>query len=79
LLGGRFRITAYPPVVADDPAASVAEQAADMTAKLNVLFEQWIREAPGEWLCLARRWPKETERAAEKAALERAASAKTPT
>lgn len=79
LPGGRFRITAYPPVVADDPAASVAEQAADMTAKLNVLFEQWIREAPGEWLCLARRWPKETERAAEKAALERAASAKTPT
>jgi Kdo2-lipid IVA lauroyltransferase/acyltransferase len=76
LPGGRFRITAYPPVVASDPAASAAEQAADMTAKLNVLFEQWIRETPGEWLCLARRWPKETERAAEKAALERAARAK---
>jgi KDO2-lipid IV(A) lauroyltransferase len=76
LPGGHFRITTCSPIVADDPAASAAEQAADMTAKLNVLFEQWIRETPGEWLCLARRWPKETERAAEKSVLERAARAK---
>lgn len=76
LPGGRFRITTCPPVVADDPAASAAEQATSMTAKLNLVFEQWIRETPGEWLCLARRWPKETERAAEKTALERAARAK---
>ncbi len=76
LPGGRFRITAYPPVVPSDPSASPAEQAADMTTQLNVLFEQWIREAPGEWLCLARRWPKDIERAAERAMHERAARAR---
>lgn len=68
LPGGRYRITLYPPVVADDGVDGAAAQASNMTAKLNRQFEQWIREAPGEWLCLARRWPKEVERAAEEAA-----------
>ncbi len=68
LPGGRYRITLYPPVRADNPEAAAPVQAANMTAQLNVLFEQWIREAPGEWLCLARRWPKDVERAAELAA-----------
>ena len=65
LPGGRFRITLYPPVRPDDPNASAAAQARDMTTKLNALFEDWIRATPGEWLCLARRWPKDVERAAE--------------
>jgi KDO2-lipid IV(A) lauroyltransferase len=65
LPGGRYRITLYPPVVADDGIDGAAAQASNMTAKLNRQFEQWIREAPGEWLCLARRWPKDVERAAE--------------
>jgi KDO2-lipid IV(A) lauroyltransferase len=72
LPGGRYRITMYAPVRPDDPAASVAEQAANMTAKLNVQFEQWIRETPGEWLCMRRRWPKDVERAAEQRARQRA-------
>ena len=72
LPGGRFLITMYAPVQPDDPAASAAAQAANMTAKLNTQFEQWIRETPGEWLCLARRWPKEVERAAEQLARPRA-------
>ncbi len=71
LPGGRYRITLYPPVCPDDPTAAAAAQASNMTAQLNVLFEQWIREAPGEWLCLARRWPKDVERAAELAAAQR--------
>ncbi len=65
LPSGRFRITLYPPVRPHDPNASAALQARDMTAQLNVLFEDWIRATPGEWLCLARRWPKDVERAAE--------------
>ena len=76
LPGGRFRITAYPAVLPDDPSASAVEQAQNMTAKLNVLFEQWIRETPREWLCLARRWPKDVERAAETAHASRVAQLK---
>lgn len=67
LPGGRFRITMLPPVRPTDPSASDAEQARDMTRQLNAIFEAWIRETPGEWMCLARRWPKDVERAAEQA------------
>ncbi len=65
---GRYRITLYAPVVPDDGIDGAVAQASNMTAKLNRQFEQWIRDAPGEWLCLARRWPKDVERAAEEAA-----------
>jgi KDO2-lipid IV(A) lauroyltransferase len=60
----RFRITAYPPIKPADPARSPAEQAADMSRQLNAHFEQWIRAAPTQWMCLARRWPKPVLRAA---------------
>ena len=75
LPGGRFRISLTDPVVPGDPNAGAAEQAANMTQQLNRRFEQWIRETPGEWLCLARRWPKDVERAAEAAAQRQAARA----
>jgi KDO2-lipid IV(A) lauroyltransferase len=71
LPGGRFRITMYAPVAPDPTATTAAEQAVSMTAQLNAHFERWIRETPGEWLCLARRWPKDVERAAEQAAQQR--------
>jgi KDO2-lipid IV(A) lauroyltransferase len=29
-----------------------------MTRQLNEVFERWIRQAPEQWLCLKRRWPK---------------------
>ena len=67
LPGGRFRITMLPPVRAEDPTASDADQARNMTAQLNRTFESWIRATPGEWMCLARRWPKDVEREAERA------------
>ena len=59
-------------MVPDEGIEGAAAQASNMTAKLNRQFEQWIRETPGEWLCLARRWPKEVEREAEQAAAETA-------
>ena len=71
LADGRFRITMYPAVRPDDAAATAAEQATNMTGKLNRLFEDWIRATPGQWLCLARRWPKAVERAAAQAAQQR--------
>src|SRR5262245_10234750 len=73
LPGNRYRITMLPPVRPTDPAASDVEQARDMTRQLNKTFEEWIRATPGEWMCLARRWPKEVERAAEQALQRRPA------
>jgi KDO2-lipid IV(A) lauroyltransferase len=55
---GQFRITMCEPIAPPDAATPVADAAADMTRRLNTVFEEWIRETPEEWLCLARRWPK---------------------
>ena len=53
-----YLITFYPPVVADDDDANEEERALQVTAKINRLFESWIRERPQEWFCAARRWPR---------------------
>jgi Kdo2-lipid IVA lauroyltransferase/acyltransferase len=58
LPGQRFRVTVCAPVQPRNPSADAAAQARDMTTQLNALFEDWIRATPGEWMCLARRWPK---------------------
>jgi KDO2-lipid IV(A) lauroyltransferase len=55
---GRFRITVQAPIEPSDPAAEEEEQAIDMTRQLNEVFEDWIRQAPEQWMCLKRRWPK---------------------
>lgn len=31
--------------------------ALQLTAELNALFESWVRQRPGQWLCMRRRWP----------------------
>lgn len=56
----RYRICVDKPILPDNPAASSSDQAIDMTCQLNRKFEQWIREAPGQWICLKRRWPKKS-------------------
>jgi KDO2-lipid IV(A) lauroyltransferase len=58
LPGGRFRITAYDPLVSPNPDAPVKEQALALTELINRHFEDWIREDPSQWICLKRRWPK---------------------
>ena len=63
--GARFRITLYDPIVPDDPDAPAREQARQMMSKLSRLFESWVRERPEEWLCVGRRWTKETLRSVE--------------
>lgn len=53
----RFRISLMAPIK-PRIQGSASQQATDMTAQLLTLFEGWIRESPREWLCFARRWPK---------------------
>jgi KDO2-lipid IV(A) lauroyltransferase len=59
LSGCRFRITIYEPL---SPAGlehlPQQEAARELTRRLNALFEQWISERPGQWLCFKRRWGK---------------------
>lgn len=55
---GRFRVTVEAPISPADPGSDEEEQAIDMTRQLNARFEDWIRQAPEQWLCLKRRWPK---------------------
>ena len=55
---GRFRITVQAPIEPSDPDAEEEAKAIDMTRQLNAVFEHWIRQAPEQWMCLKRRWPK---------------------
>ena len=55
----RFRVSFYPPVAPPATAGDEIEQAILMTGEVHRLFEQWIRERPGEWFCSKRLWPKE--------------------
>ncbi|HDP89565.1 MAG TPA: lipid A biosynthesis acyltransferase [Thioalkalivibrio sp.] len=55
----RYRVEVLAPLTPADPQAGRHEQIADLTLQLNHVFEGWILEDPGQWLCLKRRWPKE--------------------
>lgn len=56
--GARFRITVFEPLEPTPGLRDHREAALELTARVNRLFEAWIRERPGEWLCAKRRWPK---------------------
>jgi KDO2-lipid IV(A) lauroyltransferase len=52
----RYRAIFHKPI--DTGGASEKHLAVTrMTAALNGLFEDWIRNRPGDWLCMKRRWP----------------------
>lgn len=53
----RFRAVFHSPVRA---AADLPDdrKILEMTAAINRLFEDWIRQRPQEWMCTKRRWPK---------------------
>ncbi len=56
--GVHFHVRAHPPIQheqSDDVAADVYA----LTKKINEALETYIRERPGQWLWLHRRWPKE--------------------
>jgi KDO2-lipid IV(A) lauroyltransferase len=64
LPGVRFRVHMCAPIHPSRSDMPAVEAARDMATSLNHVFEAWIRATPGEWMCLARRWPKAVERAA---------------
>lgn len=60
----RFRMTVLPPL--DPPrAGSRHGRVAALMEEVNRILEGWIRERPGEWLWLHRRWPKDADREIE--------------
>jgi KDO2-lipid IV(A) lauroyltransferase len=55
-LGGtRLRVTVHPPMTLPDSGDRHAD-ARDLMVRINVLLEDWVRDAPGQWLWLHRRW-----------------------
>ena len=58
LEGARFRVIFHEPLL-PDASLDRQQQALEMTRRLNALFEDWIRQRPGEWLCTKRRWAKD--------------------
>ncbi|MDX5334183.1 MAG: lysophospholipid acyltransferase family protein [Gammaproteobacteria bacterium] len=59
LPGHRYRVEVLAPLVPADPQGGRQAQVFDLTAQLNRVFEGWILEDPGQWLCMKRRWPKD--------------------
>ena len=56
-LGGcRFRLTFFPALDVPNTGDRTADTVAMMT-NVNQLLESWIRDRPGQWLWLHRRWP----------------------
>ena len=56
--GARFRVVVLPPMALPDTGSRKDDVMAILTA-INGLFETWIRERPGHWLWIHRRWPKD--------------------
>ncbi len=58
LNGAHFRVTTHPPI---DFAATgdLPKDVEALTIKINEALERDIRDRPGQWLWLHRRWPKE--------------------
>lgn len=55
----RYRVIYHPPLRPRNPQASEQERILDLGLQMNALFETWIREAPGQWMCSKRRWAKD--------------------
>jgi KDO2-lipid IV(A) lauroyltransferase len=62
LANARFRATFYPAVAAPQQGEEI-DRALAMTASIHALFEQWIRERPGQWFPSKRLWPKDVYQA----------------
>ena len=54
--GCHFRLSFYAPLDPPSTGDRITDSVAMMTA-VNALFEDWIRDRPGQWLWLHNRWP----------------------
>ena len=59
LPGCRYRVEVMAPLTPTDPEAPRHAKVFDLTRQLNEMFESWIRDDPGQWICMKRRWPKD--------------------
>jgi Kdo2-lipid IVA lauroyltransferase/acyltransferase len=57
LESARFVITVHRPIPPERDMPE-DEAARRMTTRVNELFARWIAEAPEQWLCVKRRWPR---------------------
>jgi KDO2-lipid IV(A) lauroyltransferase len=55
--GVRFRVTFYPPIALPD-SGNRDRDTREIMGEINDLVARWVRERPGQWLWLHRRWPK---------------------
>jgi KDO2-lipid IV(A) lauroyltransferase len=76
LQGARFRVTFHPPVAVPAGDDEIA-RAIRMTESVHALFEQWIRERPGDWFPSKRLWPKSAY-AVRRGRVQQAAAATPP-
>ncbi len=53
--GARFQVTVHPPLDFPDSGDRHAD-ALDVMTRINAILEDWIRDDPGQWLWLHRRW-----------------------
>lgn len=56
LKGARFRVTVYPPL-APAESGDVHRDTLAMMTTLNEMIGDWVRDNPGQWLWLHKRWP----------------------
>jgi KDO2-lipid IV(A) lauroyltransferase len=54
--GARFRVTIHPPLTVER-SDDVQQDVLALMTKANQQLEGWIRQRPGQWLWLHRRWP----------------------
>jgi Kdo2-lipid IVA lauroyltransferase/acyltransferase len=56
LRGAHFRLTVFPALPLPRSGKPQADVAALM-GQVNAILESWIRDRPGEWFWVHRRWP----------------------
>ena len=54
--GARFRLTVEDPLRRRPDLNDKQAEAEAMMLEVNQILERWIRERPGDWLWLHRRW-----------------------
>jgi KDO2-lipid IV(A) lauroyltransferase len=56
LRGARFRLTVHPPLPLER-SDDIQRDTLLLMTRANAMLESWIRQRPGQWLWLHRRWP----------------------